>query len=461
MIQKFDAIIIGAGMSGLATAIRLSMYNKKVCLLEKHSIPGGLNSYYTRGKRSLDVGLHALTNFSPKGSKGVPLIKLLKQLRIPYEEFKLCEQNYSLIKYPHHELRFSNDFELLRNEVFQTFPTQIDGFNKLVLYIKDFNETSLNNKFFMAREVILSFINDPKLVDMILCPLLIYGSAWENDMDFSQFVIMFKSIFLEGLSKPEGGVRTIINILMEKLNQSSCEIRFKSEVSKIIEKDGKVIGIETKDGQILESECIFSSAGLPETLGLINKNKINNQDIGNLSFTESIVFCENQPREFGQEATIVFYNENESYLYRKPNQFIDTKSAVVCFPNNFKGENHTKEGIMRVTNIANYSKWMNLQKNDYNLQKQRVFENSLETCKKVVPGYNGHFNFSDVFTPKTITKYTSHFNGTVYGSTKKTRNGKTDTRGLYIIGTDQGFLGIVGSILSGISMANLYGLMEN
>ena len=40
--MKYDAIIIGAGMSGLAAAIRLAMFDKKVVVLEKHSIPGGL-----------------------------------------------------------------------------------------------------------------------------------------------------------------------------------------------------------------------------------------------------------------------------------------------------------------------------------------------------------------------------------------------------------------------------------
>jgi hypothetical protein len=60
----------------------------------------------------------------------------------------------------------------------------------------------------------------------------------------------------------------------------------------------------------------------------------------------------------------------------------------------------------------------------------------------------------------TIKRYTWHKEGHVYGSTDKSRNGKTKYDNLYVIGTDQGFLGIVGSMLSGISMANLYGLME-
>jgi phytoene dehydrogenase-like protein len=50
--------------------------------------------------------------------------------------------------------------------------------------------------------------------------------------------------------------------------------------------------------------------------------------------------------------------------------------------------------------------------------------------------------------------------GTVYGAIDKTRDGRTPVKNLFIIGTDQCFLGIVGSMLSGISMANLHGLMK-
>ena len=38
MAQKFDAVIIGAGMSGLAAGIRLAMFDKKVVIVEKHYV---------------------------------------------------------------------------------------------------------------------------------------------------------------------------------------------------------------------------------------------------------------------------------------------------------------------------------------------------------------------------------------------------------------------------------------
>jgi hypothetical protein len=48
----------------------------------------------------------------------------------------------------------------------------------------------------------------------------------------------------------------------------------------------------------------------------------------------------------------------------------------------------------------------------------------------------------------------------VYGSPRKLRTGETGIKGLTIMGTDQGLLGIIGAALSGISMANRWVLKE-
>ena len=63
---------------------------------------------------------------------------------------------------------------------------------------------------------------------------------------------------------------------------------------------------------------------------------------------------------------------------------------------------------------------------------------------------------TDMFTPRTIKKFTGHLNGAIYGAPHKIRNGRTHLSNLYLCGTDQGFLGIVGAMLSGISMANYH-----
>lgn len=457
---SYDAIVVGAGMSGMAAAIRLAMFDRKVLLIEKHSIPGGLNSFYRRANRNLDVGLHALTNAVPKGTRGAPLTKLLKQLRIPYENLKLCPQTFSLIRFPEKTLSFSNDFNEFDELIKTTFPEQINGWTNFVAAIKDFDETNLHNEYFSAKEKASEFLSDPLLIEMIFSPLMIYGSAWEHDMDWSQFVIMFKSIYLEGLGRPIGGVRTIIKLLTDKLKELNVDLRYSCELQSIESVDGKVSSVHLKDRKLGELDIkttqVFSSIGLPETM---DKTKASESNIrsGNMSFTESIFFLKETPSELGQKATLIFHNNREKYLYQKPTTLIDDQSAVICLPNNYHQEDEFAEGIVRVTFMANNDLWTELSEEDYKSQKEIVSQKA----KALVSSYfekEPTFIFEDTFTPKTVTRYTSHYAGAVYGSPDKTRDGKTALDGLYITGTDQGFLGIVGAMLSGISMANYHGL---
>ena len=93
--MHYDAVIIGAGMSGLAAGIRLAYFGKRVCIVERHYACGGLNSYYTLDGRQFDVGLHAVTNYVPPDVHGAPLNKILRQLRLSRYELDLCEQRFS------------------------------------------------------------------------------------------------------------------------------------------------------------------------------------------------------------------------------------------------------------------------------------------------------------------------------------------------------------------------------
>jgi phytoene dehydrogenase-like protein len=86
----YDTIIIGAGLSGLAAGIRLAYYEQRVCILERHYTIGGLNSFYRLRGRDYDVGLHAVTNYATKGTKKGPMVRLLRQLRLSWEDFSLA-----------------------------------------------------------------------------------------------------------------------------------------------------------------------------------------------------------------------------------------------------------------------------------------------------------------------------------------------------------------------------------
>ncbi len=55
-----DAIVVGAGLSGLVDAILLAETGRRVLVLEQHTIPGGYLQQFTRRGTVFDVGFHYL-----------------------------------------------------------------------------------------------------------------------------------------------------------------------------------------------------------------------------------------------------------------------------------------------------------------------------------------------------------------------------------------------------------------
>ena len=92
-------------------------------------------------------------------------------------------------------------------------------------------------------------------------------------------------------------------------------------------------------------------------------------------------------------------------------------------------------------------------------QGERDARKQQEKLLTMLPDFRPHIVADDVFTPTTIHHFTGRLNGAVYGSPVKVRSGLTPFEGLFVCGTDQGFLGIVGAMLSGISIANARVLM--
>ena len=140
-----------------------------------------------------------MTNYAPPGSKSGPLAKLLKQLRLRWEDFDLAPQSGSAVVFPGRRLKFCNDLPAFVEEVCREFPDQADRFRRLVVHIQTFDQLNLAQEPLSARRVLSEFLSDPVLIDMLFCPLMFYGSAIPDDMDFSQFCIMFKSDLRAGV----------------------------------------------------------------------------------------------------------------------------------------------------------------------------------------------------------------------------------------------------------------------
>ena len=140
---------------------------------------------------------------------------------------------------------------------------------------------------------------------------------------------------------------------------------------------------------------------------------------------------------------------------------MDTRSGVICIPNNFEFEagKLMPEGSLRVTSLANYERWTSTPDPVYREDKRRWFA-AVQTSARRFLAPIGDAELAaatvatDMFTPRTIEHFTGHINGTIYGAPVKSLGGRTGLANLFLCGSDQGLLGIVGSMLSGITMAN-------
>ena len=211
------------------------------------------------------------------------------------------------------------------------------------------------------------------------------------------------------------------------------------------------------------ADQIISTCGGVETELLISEfqNEKSKTELGEFSVIESISVIEGTPKKFGWEETVIFFNDSEKFDYRCPKELVDMRSGVICIPENYQSPTETKDFKLRITHPANFSKWDVLSKEEYQDQKTSyeslLLENGLQylnNSKVNKESLSNRILLTDTFSPKTIKRFTSHENGTLYGSPTKARDGSTRFGNLFLAGTDQGYVGIVGAMLGGIAIAN-------
>ena len=87
-MAKYDAVVVGSGNGGLSTACTLAKAGKKVLIVEKHNLPGGVASSFKRGRFEFESALHELASIGTEEN--------------PADVRKLLEQEYGVKIHWHH-----------------------------------------------------------------------------------------------------------------------------------------------------------------------------------------------------------------------------------------------------------------------------------------------------------------------------------------------------------------------
>lgn len=460
-MTEYDAVIIGAGLAGLAAGVRLAQFDKKVLLIERHSLWGGLNSFYKKDGRLFDVGLHAMTNYIGPDYRGprVPLQRISRQLRIRIEEMDLVPQVGSSTRFDDCRLPWSNGVESLLEGVAALFPREVDGVRRMAAELEAYPDAMTEGPFVSARERVGHFVQEPLLQEMLLAPLLYYGCAREHDLDWGQCAILFNSIYREGLCRPRGGMRPFLRMLLDRFRRAGGELWTRSAVERIDHEGGRVTAVHATGRPAVRPSAVLSSAGWAETEQMLMPvrqpgSERPEPEPGRISFVESIWVVNRDPAEYGYRDSVTFFNHGRHFAWRPPDEDVDLASGVLCCPNHYEGTETPDFYAVRATHLAHPRRWFEFDEAEYRERKERAVQASLRRVEALVGSFGADVTAQDAFTPRTVFHYTGHLNGAIYGNARKRPTAELGLDNLFLIGTDQGMVGIVGAMLSGIAVAN-------
>jgi len=125
-LNKYDTLIIGAGLSGLTAASLLAKRGLRVAVIDRNFKPGGSCGIFKRNGATFDQGTAMLYGFGDKGFN--PHRFVFNCLEEPIDVIK--HDILYTVNFNGKNIRFFADVELFVKELATFFPSQKDNLKR-------------------------------------------------------------------------------------------------------------------------------------------------------------------------------------------------------------------------------------------------------------------------------------------------------------------------------------------
>ena len=319
MAPRPKAAVIGAGMSGLVSAVLLAMHGWEVHVFEQHHKPGGLLHRFFRGGVPYETGFHYCGSIQREHILGRCLAHLGVLDRIDW--VAMDPDGFDRVILPHMEFRVPVGVEAYRERLKSTFPAEaagIDGYMAdLLEAIRHYGlyrfEDSIDTEQFIRwegvslDEVIARHVRDPSLRAILAAQSSLYG-VHTHEAPFGLHAVIMHH-FLSGAYRARGGGDALTGALVDRLRELGGELHLRAEVTQILVDDKRrVQGVELASGQRVDDSLVFSSLHprmlfdlIPDD-GLVRKayrSRIMGQRLG-LAHFGVYAQLDREPHEIGQ-----------------------------------------------------------------------------------------------------------------------------------------------------------------
>lgn len=490
--SNYDAIVIGSGIGGLVAATQLAVKGAKVLVLEKYVIPGGSSGYYERDGYTFDVGSSVMFGFSDKGNLNL----ITQALAAVGCEMEVIPDPTTVHFHLPNDLSVQVHREYIDfiSELAAKFPHEKDGilkfygecwkiFNALnSLELKSLEEPIyLFGQFFQkplecltlayylpqnAGDIARKYIKDPQLLSFIDAECFIVSTVNALQTPMINAAMVLCDRHFGGINYPVGGVGGIAKSLSKGLVDQGSEILYRANVTNIILKHGKAVGVRLSDGREFFGKTIISNATRWDTFGKLLKGETLPKEEENFQkvYVKAPSFLS---IHMGVKAEVLppdtdchhFVLEDDWARLEEPYGSIFL-SIPTILDSSLAPEGHH---ILHIFTTSSIEDWEGLSTKDYEAKKKVAADEIISRLeKKLFPGIRSSIAFMEVGSPKTHRRYLARDKGTYGPMPRRTPKGllgmpfnTTAVDGLYCVG-DSCFpgQGVIAVAFSGVMCAH-------
>lgn len=407
----YDAVIIGAGISGLVCGCYLVKVGMKVLIAEQHSKPGGYCTSFIRQGFIFDAAAHSFG-----GYKHGVLGKVFDELEIDKKVNFLRFDPLNVVITPDYKLSFWTDLDRTIKEFQNTFPEESDNIKNFFYFLNKPDPNSffrLNTLSF--KDLLDQYFNDGKLKAIISFP--VYGNGGLSPSLMSAFLAkkIYEEFIFDGGYYPEGGMQALSSALVQRFRELGGELRLSSFIKKIKVKNGEVNGVITEKGDLIRSNYVISNCDLRQTFfKLLGKNLIPQDFLNRInnmvpSLSAFILYLgvnedfRNLPEPGVNIWILSDYDLDSLYVSAKKGTFNNIGGYLIHV-------SADKKTIIAFMNLSfkNKTYWSN--------SKEQLLESFIKRIEMdAIPELSKQILYKEAATPQTLNRFTLNHKGAAFG----------------------------------------------
>ncbi len=439
---RYDAIVIGGGLSGLTAASLLAKRGLHVALVEKSDQPGGSCGVFRRGETTFDQGSAMLYGFGESGYNAHRFV--MNCLEEPIDVLK--HDLLYVVNYEGKRVRFFADVDQFAEELARVFPSQerqirrfYRDMTKLYLHIMvespsytTADETDpkeglkgilrhpvsylrfLSYLNMSAKSLLQRYFSDPEIYSFFDKLTSTYCYATVEEAPAVLAAVMFVDNHTGGSWYPAGSTLFLPGKLEKAIEERGGDMFLGREAISILFSGDKPSGVLLDDGAELHADDIIYSGTVwnlySKLLDEAHTTPARREWAKSLvpTYPSVVLYAE------VDHAVIPEGTAPVEMLVGNPERIDESEVTAYLFSIDDRSICENDAHVVMAIGPT-FQNWAELSEADYAQRKEAEKERLIGVLERRFPGFSGAVRYAEVATPRTIERYTMKNGGAVAG----------------------------------------------